>query len=203
MQERCLLHLAEQALHTSSVPDTLEGRSDKVEQIQSFLRSALDAGRGGSLYLCGGPGTGKTSCVVRSMGAGGVDMGLRLDDGVVLCCVFAKAHCIKMLLQVRGGVCLVMRSCQQALTRCRTRRKECTTSSLCTSTPWRTRQAPSAQCCLCWSKHCASAPTHRQHRSISWWTHYNGASHLGDGRRPRLCTSAHCLGPVCCALLRL
>ena len=66
LQTQCVLHLVERALHTSSVPSSLEGRGDKISEISGFVERALAAGRGGSLYLCGGPGTGKTTCVVRT-----------------------------------------------------------------------------------------------------------------------------------------
>lgn len=39
------------------------GRETQIAQVRGFLRSRLDEAQGGSLYVCGSTGTGKTACV--------------------------------------------------------------------------------------------------------------------------------------------
>ncbi|CAM9252798.1 unnamed protein product [Chrysoparadoxa australica] len=51
---------AEQRLSALYLPETFCGRDAQVKEVLDFLTQHLSAGRGGSLYLSGTPGTGKT-----------------------------------------------------------------------------------------------------------------------------------------------
>ncbi|XP_076460224.1 uncharacterized protein LOC143293219 [Babylonia areolata] len=54
---------AKQSLHTAK-PDRLVGREAEVGEITTFLKTHLDNGSAGSLYISGAPGTGKTAALL-------------------------------------------------------------------------------------------------------------------------------------------
>ncbi|KAL8567665.1 hypothetical protein ACOMHN_054476 [Nucella lapillus] len=54
---------AKQSLHTAN-PDQLVGREEEVGQVCGFLTAHLERRCGGSLYISGAPGTGKTAAVM-------------------------------------------------------------------------------------------------------------------------------------------
>ncbi|NXA44299.1 CDC6 protein, partial [Eudromia elegans] len=55
---------AKRLLHTA-VPERLLARERETGEIRRFLREHVCAGKPGSLYISGAPGTGKTACVGR------------------------------------------------------------------------------------------------------------------------------------------
>ena len=59
----------EAALELGFEPACTRHREAEMEKIQEFLSAAWKEKRGGSLYVCGGPGTGKTLHVSRAMKA--------------------------------------------------------------------------------------------------------------------------------------
>ena len=60
---------AEGALELTYKPSTTRHREAEMERITGFLRGCLEEKRGGSLYVCGLPGTGKTLHVERAVDA--------------------------------------------------------------------------------------------------------------------------------------
>jgi cell division control protein 6 len=60
-------YLAKKALHTSK-PSKLPRREAQVEEVYNFLSQHLAEKRGGSLYISGAPGTGKTAVVQHVLG---------------------------------------------------------------------------------------------------------------------------------------
>eukprot|EP00741_Cyanophora_paradoxa_P018516 tig00021070_g17875.t1 len=48
------------ALHLSSFPDEAVGRDDEEREILDFCRERVERRQGGTMYVCGCPGTGKT-----------------------------------------------------------------------------------------------------------------------------------------------
>jgi len=54
--------LAKKALHTS-IPADLPCRENEIEYVQQFLTTHILGKKGGSLYISGSPGTGKTAVV--------------------------------------------------------------------------------------------------------------------------------------------
>ncbi|XP_025897203.1 cell division control protein 6 homolog [Nothoprocta perdicaria] len=63
-QEGSRFQEAKRLLHTA-VPECLLARERETSEIKRFLREHVCAGRPGSLYISGAPGTGKTACVSR------------------------------------------------------------------------------------------------------------------------------------------
>ncbi|KAI8324845.1 P-loop containing nucleoside triphosphate hydrolase protein, partial [Martensiomyces pterosporus] len=51
------------ALHRSTAAPQIVGRETEQAAIRSFLKATVEQGRGGSLYISGNPGTGKTACL--------------------------------------------------------------------------------------------------------------------------------------------
>ena len=50
------------ALHLSAAPTSCPCRDSEKKAIEDFLCSALSSRQGGSMYVCGSPGAGKTAC---------------------------------------------------------------------------------------------------------------------------------------------
>jgi cell division control protein 6 len=48
-------------------PTSLPGREVHLDKLHSFLQRHLRAGRSGTLYVSGPPGTGKTACLSKIM----------------------------------------------------------------------------------------------------------------------------------------
>ncbi|KAM8795341.1 cell division control protein 6 homolog [Eudromia elegans] len=63
-QEGSRYQEAKRLLHTA-VPERLLARERETGEIRRFLREHVCAGKPGSLYISGAPGTGKTACVGR------------------------------------------------------------------------------------------------------------------------------------------
>lgn len=57
------LHALHGALHLSHIPAALPGREEQHKSLRDFLSTHVDEARGGSLYVSGAPGTGKTASV--------------------------------------------------------------------------------------------------------------------------------------------
>ncbi|KAJ2492914.1 AAA ATPase [Coemansia sp. RSA 2050] len=51
------------ALHRSTAPPQIVGRESEQAAIRQFLQTTVEKGRGGSMYISGNPGTGKTACL--------------------------------------------------------------------------------------------------------------------------------------------
>lgn len=58
------LEAALEALNPSNAPDVLQQRTTEFEQVLHFVTTSVSTSSGGSLYLCGVPGTGKTQTMV-------------------------------------------------------------------------------------------------------------------------------------------
>lgn len=54
---------AKTALHRSTAAPQIIGREKEQDAIRSFLKSTVEQGHGGSMYISGNPGTGKTACL--------------------------------------------------------------------------------------------------------------------------------------------
>ncbi|CAN0553224.1 unnamed protein product, partial [Ectocarpus sp. 8 AP-2014] len=54
------LQSALEALNPSNAPDVLKQRTMEFTQVLQFVTNSVANASGGSLYLCGVPGTGKT-----------------------------------------------------------------------------------------------------------------------------------------------
>ncbi|KAJ2824262.1 AAA ATPase, partial [Coemansia furcata] len=50
-------------MHRSTAPPQIVGRESEQAAIRQFLQSTVEKGRGGSMYISGNPGTGKTACL--------------------------------------------------------------------------------------------------------------------------------------------
>ncbi|KAJ1773834.1 AAA ATPase [Coemansia sp. RSA 1813] len=50
-------------LHRSTAAPQIVGREAEQDTIRKFLRSTVEKGSGGSMYISGNPGTGKTACL--------------------------------------------------------------------------------------------------------------------------------------------
>ncbi|KAJ2868427.1 AAA ATPase [Coemansia aciculifera] len=50
-------------LHRSTAPPQIVGRESEQAAIRQFLQTTVEKGRGGSMYISGNPGTGKTACL--------------------------------------------------------------------------------------------------------------------------------------------
>ncbi|KAJ1938360.1 AAA ATPase, partial [Linderina pennispora] len=50
-------------MHRSTTAPQIIGRSAEQSSIRAFLRDTVEQNRGGSLYISGNPGTGKTACL--------------------------------------------------------------------------------------------------------------------------------------------
>ncbi|KAJ2022902.1 AAA ATPase [Coemansia sp. S610] len=50
-------------LHRSTAPPQIVGRESEQAAICQFLQTTVEKGRGGSMYISGNPGTGKTACL--------------------------------------------------------------------------------------------------------------------------------------------
>ncbi|KAJ1871909.1 AAA ATPase, partial [Coemansia sp. S17] len=50
-------------LHRSTAPPQIIGRESEQAAIRQFLQTTVEKGRGGSMYISGNPGTGKTACL--------------------------------------------------------------------------------------------------------------------------------------------
>ncbi|KAJ1963705.1 AAA ATPase [Dipsacomyces acuminosporus] len=50
-------------LHRSTAAPNIVGRESEQATIRCFLQTTIEQGRGGSLYISGNPGTGKTACL--------------------------------------------------------------------------------------------------------------------------------------------
>ncbi|CAC5414696.1 CDC6 [Mytilus coruscus] len=59
-QEAHAYHLAKQSFHTAK-PDRIVGREVETETVNQFVRGHVTKKTGGSLYISGAPGTGKTA----------------------------------------------------------------------------------------------------------------------------------------------
>ncbi|XP_052080898.1 cell division control protein 6 homolog [Mytilus californianus] len=59
-QEAHAYHLAKQSFHTAK-PDRIVGREVETETVNQFVRGHVTKKAGGSLYISGAPGTGKTA----------------------------------------------------------------------------------------------------------------------------------------------
>lgn len=55
-----VLQKALEALNPSNAPDVLQQRTTEFNQVLRFITNSVEKASGGSLYLCGVPGTGKT-----------------------------------------------------------------------------------------------------------------------------------------------
>ncbi|KAJ2163136.1 AAA ATPase [Coemansia sp. RSA 552] len=55
-------------LHRSTAAPQIIGRETEQAAIRAFLRNSIEAGRGGSMYISGNPGTGKTACLQALVG---------------------------------------------------------------------------------------------------------------------------------------
>ncbi|KAJ2814190.1 AAA ATPase [Coemansia furcata] len=51
------------AMHRSTAPPQIVGRESEQAAIRQFLQSTVEKVRGGSMYISGNPGTGKTACL--------------------------------------------------------------------------------------------------------------------------------------------
>ncbi|CAM9110486.1 unnamed protein product, partial [Hapterophycus canaliculatus] len=58
------LQAALEALNPSNAPDVLQQRTTEFKQVLQFVTTSVTKSSGGSLYLCGVPGTGKTQTMV-------------------------------------------------------------------------------------------------------------------------------------------
>ncbi|KAJ2746997.1 AAA ATPase [Coemansia sp. BCRC 34301] len=54
---------AKTVLHRSTAPPQIVGRESEQAAICQFLQTTVEKGRGGSMYISGNPGTGKTACL--------------------------------------------------------------------------------------------------------------------------------------------
>ncbi|KAJ2549814.1 AAA ATPase, partial [Coemansia sp. RSA 1836] len=54
---------AKTVLHRSTAPPQIVGRESEQAAIRQFLQTTVEKGRGGSMYISGNPGTGKTACL--------------------------------------------------------------------------------------------------------------------------------------------
>ncbi|KAJ2691728.1 AAA ATPase, partial [Coemansia spiralis] len=54
---------AKSVLHRSTAAPHIVGRESEQGAIREFLRTTVEKGRGGSMYISGNPGTGKTACL--------------------------------------------------------------------------------------------------------------------------------------------
>ncbi|KAF5203576.1 Cell division control protein 6-like protein [Thalictrum thalictroides] len=54
------MSIVKEALHVSSAPLAIVCREDEQKRVFEFCRTSIQEERGGSLYVCGCPGTGKT-----------------------------------------------------------------------------------------------------------------------------------------------
>ncbi|KAJ2892653.1 AAA ATPase [Coemansia aciculifera] len=50
-------------MHRSTAPPQIIGRESEQAAIREFLQTTVEKGRGGSMYISGNPGTGKTACL--------------------------------------------------------------------------------------------------------------------------------------------
>ncbi|KAJ2787460.1 AAA ATPase [Coemansia interrupta] len=50
-------------MHRSTAAPQIVGRESEQEAIRKFLETTVEKGRGGSMYISGNPGTGKTACL--------------------------------------------------------------------------------------------------------------------------------------------
>lgn len=96
---------AEAALHVSQRPDVVTCRDEQLLAIEAFLASRFAADSGGSLYLAGKPGTGKTLTLARHLGP----MLAKLDGGraVIIslnCMVLAEPGAVLRALGAQLGV---------------------------------------------------------------------------------------------------
>ncbi|KAJ2783221.1 AAA ATPase [Coemansia javaensis] len=57
------LAAAKSALHRSTAAPQIVGRESEQGAIRRFLQATVEQGRGGSMYISGNPGTGKTACL--------------------------------------------------------------------------------------------------------------------------------------------
>ena len=65
-------HQAKQMFHTAK-PERLIGRDKETDHVRSFLKGHMSKKTGGSLYISGAPGTGKTAvltCIIDEMKVG-------------------------------------------------------------------------------------------------------------------------------------
>lgn len=63
------LQRALEELRPSNAPNKLTQRAGEFEQVLEFISSGVKESRGGSMYLCGCPGTGKTQTMAHVQGA--------------------------------------------------------------------------------------------------------------------------------------
>lgn len=66
-----LMAAISRALHVSTCPAHMPGRERERGIVLDFLRAHAAAGKGGALYVCGSPGTGKTAMLRRLLGDAG------------------------------------------------------------------------------------------------------------------------------------
>ena len=65
----CLIHLGGRSLHPGQLPSApiLPCRAPEQREIESFLHDCLSRSAGGSLFIAGSPGVGKTAVMVRGL----------------------------------------------------------------------------------------------------------------------------------------
>ncbi|KAF5189727.1 Cell division control protein 6-like protein, partial [Thalictrum thalictroides] len=61
------MSIVKEALHVSSAPLAIVCREDEQKRVFEFCKTSIEEERGGSLYVCGCPGTGKTLSMEKVM----------------------------------------------------------------------------------------------------------------------------------------
>ncbi|KAF6153542.1 hypothetical protein GIB67_027409 [Kingdonia uniflora] len=98
-----------EAIHVSSVPPAIFCREEEQKRVFEFCKSCIEQQKGGSLYVCGCPGTGKTLSMdkVKQLLLTSIkEEGLQLPDVLVMnCTTLAKTSDIfsKILEMLQPG----------------------------------------------------------------------------------------------------
>lgn len=91
---------ARKALH-SSLPTTLPGRENELEELNTFISSHINEEQSGTLYVSGPPGTGKTASLSIILQQENVSLNTNVDCGFESNGFFIYSDCFKVPTNLR------------------------------------------------------------------------------------------------------